>query len=111
MLREELAGIYEKLTGEAAPQLVVGAELEAWQWSNKGVALGALGQTQEVLACYDRALEINPRLAGVWFNKGAVLFNNFQRYREALSCFEEVQRLGYPQVAQAIALCRQRLGQ
>jgi hypothetical protein len=39
-----------------------------------------------------------------------VLFNNFQRYHEALRCFEEAQRLGVPQAAQGIALCRQMLG-
>jgi tetratricopeptide (TPR) repeat protein len=144
-VREQMADVYKRLTGETAPQPVVGEELNAAQWmnkgaslsnlgrseealacydralainpqdaeawSNKGNALGALGRSEEALACYDRALAINPQLAQAWSNKGVVLANDFQLYREALACFEEAQRLGLPQAAQAIALCRQMLGQ
>jgi len=39
------------------------------------------------------------------------LANAFQRYAEALACFEEAERLGNPQAAEGIALCRQELGQ
>ena len=44
--------------------------------------------------------------------KGAVaLANAFQRFAEALACFEEAERLGSTQAAEGIALCRQELGQ
>jgi tetratricopeptide (TPR) repeat protein len=143
-VREELAEIYEGLTGETAPEPVIGAELTAAGWSNKGaslieldrseeaikcydhaleinprlaeawyskgIALGSLGRSEEAIECYDRALEINPRFAEAWYNKGTALVNYFQLYLEALACFEEAQRLGFPQAAQAIALCRQMLG-
>lgn len=80
-------------------------------WFIKGVALQALRQPEEALACYDHALALTPRNAQAWFMKGAVLGNNFQRYREALECFEEAQKLGLPQAAEAIAECREALGE
>ncbi|MBC2746079.1 MAG: tetratricopeptide repeat protein, partial [ANME-2 cluster archaeon] len=30
-------------------------------WYNKGIALRKLGRADEALACYDEALDINPR--------------------------------------------------
>ncbi|MGH9931842.1 MAG: tetratricopeptide repeat protein [Pyrinomonadaceae bacterium] len=78
-------------------------------WYNKGGALVNLGRIAEALDCFGRAIEINPRLPEAWYSKGGALVNGFQRYREALVCFEEAQRLGYPQAAQAAAMCRQRL--
>jgi tetratricopeptide (TPR) repeat protein len=77
-------------------------------WRAKGLALGKLGRPAEALTCYERALEINPRDAKAWMNKGAVLFNT-GRFQEALGCLEQAQRLGVPQAAQAIAVCRQSL--
>ena len=34
-------------------------------WSNKGNALRELGRLEESLACYDRALKIDPSFGGV----------------------------------------------
>lgn len=79
-------------------------------WLERGGALVKLGRAQDALASCDRAIEINPRYARAWFNKGAVLVGSFQSYSEALECFEKAQRLGHPQAAQAIAVCRQKLG-
>ena len=79
-------------------------------WSNKGVSLSNLGRSEEALTCYDHALTLNPRHADAWYNKGAVLAGSFQRYHEALACFEEAQKLGDPQAAQAIAQCQRILG-
>jgi tetratricopeptide (TPR) repeat protein len=64
----------------------------------------------EALDCYERALELDPNLAPAWFNKGVTLFNAFQRYAEALACFEAAERLQYPPAAEGMALCRQALG-
>jgi hypothetical protein len=71
--------------------------------------LTTLGRSEEALACYDHALTLDPHNAQVWYNKGAVLANSFQCYREALACFEEAQKFGEPLAVQAIELCRQRL--
>ncbi|MFQ5862912.1 MAG: tetratricopeptide repeat protein, partial [Candidatus Brocadiales bacterium] len=42
----------------------------ATEWLNKGVALGQLGRDQEAIKCYDKALEIDPKYAKAWYNKG-----------------------------------------
>lgn len=112
-LRERLAELYEGLTGARAPQPVMGAELgvalDAVRWKLKGSSLGNLGRPEEALVCFDDALALDPRDADAWYSKGAALGNSL-RHREALACFEEAQRLGVPYAAQAIALCRQKLG-
>ena len=109
VLREQLAHIYSKLTGQPAPQPVSGEALDAVQWINKGVSLGNLGQTEAEVACYERALELNPNYAAAWCSKGFVLFNKLKQYHEALACFEQAERLGLSQAAQAAALCRKKL--
>jgi tetratricopeptide (TPR) repeat protein/tRNA A-37 threonylcarbamoyl transferase component Bud32 len=84
-LLEELVGIYRGLTRKE-PVLEVGAvELEAWELSNKGGSLGNLGRFAEALACYDRALAIDPQFARVWVNKGVVL-ERLGRYDEEIAC-------------------------
>ncbi|HEY7490290.1 MAG TPA: serine/threonine-protein kinase [Candidatus Tectomicrobia bacterium] len=80
-------------------------------WVNKGLTLGELQRPDEALECYERALALDPNLAPAWFNKGVTLFHAFQRYAEALACFEAAERLEYPPAADGIALCRQELGQ
>jgi serine/threonine protein kinase len=84
-MREELAEMYVKLTGEVAPQPVRGVALDAVKLGNKGISLSALGQTDQALECYERALTVNPRLAGVWSAKGIVL-KELRRIDEALAC-------------------------
>lgn len=83
---------------------------DAHAWLSKGIALGELGRCQDAIACFDRAIEINPNDGQVWYNRGVTLGNS-GRLREALVCFEKAQRLGDPQAAQAIAMCRKMLGQ
>ena len=71
--------------------------------------LGKLGRPRvEALACYERALEINPRFAEAWFNRGFDLLRT-GRLEEALACFEQAQQAGHPQAAEAIAVCRRKL--
>lgn len=83
----------------------------ATAWSNKGSALWALQKPEQALVCYDRAIELDPHDSQAWMNKGAVLVNAFQRYDQALACFEEAQRLGQQQAARVIEQLRQALGQ
>jgi tetratricopeptide (TPR) repeat protein len=83
----------------------------AQAWVNKGLTLGELQRPDEVLDCYEHALALDPTLAPAWFNKGVTLVNAFQRYAEALACFEVAERLGYTPAADGMALCRQALGQ
>ncbi len=86
-VRKRLAEIFLRLTGKAAPQPAVGAELDAVQWNNKGASLAELGRHQDALACYDRAIEINPRYASAWYNKGAAL-GDLGRHQDALACYD-----------------------
>ena len=145
-LRERLAELYKKETGQLAPQPVVEG-LDAGHWNNKGISLENLGWPQEAVSCFDRALELNPRYEPAWINKGNTLdyrgrpeealgcyqqalgnnprsaeawfnkgvtsfnFNDLRRHREALECLEKAQQLGHPQATQAIARCRQKLGE
>jgi len=62
---------------------------------------------EEALACFERALALNTNLEPSWFNKSVTLVNAFQRYTEALPCFQEAERLGYAPAAEGVALCQQ----
>jgi cytochrome c-type biogenesis protein CcmH/NrfG len=44
-----------------------------------------------------------------WFSRGRDLVEE-SRYEDALVCFEEAERLGYPKSAVAILLCKRQLG-
>lgn len=44
-----------------------------------------------------------------WFSRGRELLEE-SRYEDALVCFEEARRLGYPKSENAILLCKKELG-
>ena len=44
-----------------------------------------------------------------WFSRGRDLLEE-SRYEDALVCFEEAKRLGYPKSADAVLLCKKALG-
>jgi serine/threonine protein kinase len=91
-VRQQLAEIYERVAGFKAPKQLVGAKLDAVEWSNKGVSLSQLERYEEALACYERALDQKADLKEVWNNKGVAL-RALQRYPEALSSFEHALAL------------------
>ena len=99
VLRVRLAEIYESLSGEAAPRPRAGIDLEAADYSNKGMSLDNLGRHDEALTCFERALEINPRLAMAWSNKGNALVR-LGRPAEALTCYERALEIN-PRYARA----------
>ena len=80
-------------------------------WVNRGLTLAELQRPEEALACFEQALALNPKQEQAWFNKGVTLVNAFQRYAEALACFEASERLGYAPAAEGVALCQQELEQ
>src|SRR3989338_1518730 len=86
-IRSELEPLLKKLTGEVikAPKQ---KELEAWEWVNKGFSFNSLGKYQEAIACYDRAIEIDPRLVGAWNGKGVAL-GKLGRHQEAIVCYDK----------------------
>ncbi len=88
-LRAELEPLLMELTGETVipPEP---AEMNAAAWLNKGLSLKNLGQLDEAIACYDRAIEMNPPARSIslaWNNKGNCFLNR-GRSQEALQCFE-----------------------
>ena len=84
LLRADLEVLVKKAGGavSAPPEI---KSLEVWDWSNKGVSMSALGRKEEAVACYDRALEIDPRFANAWLGKGAALYE-LGRSEEAIAC-------------------------
>ncbi len=54
---------------------------------------------QEVIADYDRALTLNPRLVFAWFNKGNIYYS-VGDYTSAMHCFGEALKLD-PEFGQA----------
>ncbi len=85
-LRRDLESLLKKQTDEIVklPEL---KELEAWELVNKGFSLKNLGKYQGAIACFDRALEINPRDAEAWYNKGIAL-GSLGKPQEAIACFD-----------------------
>jgi tetratricopeptide (TPR) repeat protein len=55
-------------------------------WNNKGVALYDQGNYADAIACYDRAIEIDPGYALAWSNKGNAL-KALRRNAEAEKAF------------------------
>ena len=47
-----------------------------------------MGRLEEAVACYAKAVEIDPRDAAAWHNEGTVL-NELGRHEEALACYEK----------------------
>ena len=66
-----------------------GTNTEAERWFNKGITHSRLGQHEEALEAYNKAIEIKPEYQDAWYNKGIVLYN-LDRHEEALRTFEKV---------------------
>ena len=43
----------------------------AEEYYNRGNELSKLSRFQEAIVCYDKALEVNPKYAQAWYNKGS----------------------------------------
>ena len=88
-LREELGKIFSELSGKPAPEPVAGIELSARDWCGKGTSLSFLGCHQEALACFDRALQMDPKLSLALYNKGNIMATVFRRYDEANAFYDQ----------------------
>jgi tetratricopeptide (TPR) repeat protein len=98
-VRALLSEIYQSVEGTPPPEPAVGTSLTAGDWSNKGSSLEKLGRFPEAIACYNRALQLDPRLDSAWFNKGVGLFAS-GLVNEAIECYEQALRLN-PKAEQA----------
>lgn len=77
-------------------------------WHGLGILLGAMKKMAEALPCFEKAVESNPRDREAWFYLGRTLAF-LDRVKAALACLEEAGRLGHPEAAEYIALCRKSL--
>jgi Flp pilus assembly protein TadD len=57
-----------------------------------GNCQGCLGKNEDAIAAYDKALQLDPGHAEVWFNKG-VLLKKIGMSREATQCIEKSMEL------------------
>ena len=65
--------------------------------TNLAYALWEFGRTEEALEHAERAVELDPRFAQAWYNRGFFL-NERGLAEDALNCFENAQRLGFKNV-------------
>ena len=65
---------------------------EAQAWYNQGNQLYGLGRYEEASSRFDKALKLNPRLAGAWAGKG-LASNALGRYQDAVHYYDESLRL------------------
>jgi eukaryotic-like serine/threonine-protein kinase len=97
-VRRDLEPLLLQQTGEmiipATP-----SELGILEWYNQGFSLRSLGRYEEAITCYDKALELEPRLAWAWNNKGEAL-QRLGRSGEALPCHDKALELD-PRLAEA----------
>jgi len=88
---QELRGVLEPIwrgrTGRTFEMPQIGNPTMDF-WNKKGCALQTLGRDEEAIACYDKALAIDPRCAPVLGNKGAAL-QTLGRHEEAIDCFDK----------------------
>jgi len=84
-LRAELDVILKQETGEIV-RLPERKELEAWEWSNKGLSFNSLGHYDEAIQCYDKALEIDPHDSDTLSNIG-LCFDNLGYFDKAVSFY------------------------
>jgi tetratricopeptide (TPR) repeat protein len=90
LLQKELDSLLRERTGRSF-QLPQTGEQTAGSWNDKGVSLLILGQHEEAIACFSKALlQVAPRdplaLAAVWYNMGLSL-RGLGKFEEAASCF------------------------
>ena len=84
--------------------------LDGFDWIKKGDDLVNSGKHKEAIKCYDKAIEMDPKNAHAWHNKGEVLssttsarglfINNQDRY-DAIDCFKKVIELDPRNAAKA----------
>ena len=67
--------------------------LDARAWANSGWAYYQLKDYQEAISRCNKALEIAPRLVGVWENKARILLHGLGKKQEAGECLAEAIKI------------------
>lgn len=60
----------------------------ATSWYEKGLTFFNLGQYNESIECYNKAIQINSRDGAAWMGKGEALFA-LGKYEEAIKCYDK----------------------
>lgn len=68
-------------------------------WMNKGIVLAQMGDFEEAIECFNKALQINPMDINVWYNKGVAL-KKTEHYDKAINCFDKIIEIN-PKYAKA----------
>lgn len=91
-------GFYDRLFGKKKAASVSSAKdyskkaEDASVCIDKGNALVESSMYAEAIQCYEKALEINPKLTEAWNNKGLALART-GRYAEAIQCYDKAIEL------------------
>jgi tetratricopeptide (TPR) repeat protein len=65
----------------------------AKEWDEKGVTLYNLGEYEDAIKCYNKALETSPNYAFLWKDKGDSLCK-LGGYEESFKCYKKASDLG-----------------
>jgi len=90
-LRMDLEALYSKETGKKPTSLPEKIELEAWEYSAKGISLHILGFSDEAISTYRQAIALKPDYAEAYYNMGIALkakgqFDDaIKSYRQAIA--------------------------
>jgi len=78
------------------PTIIGLADLMAW--NNKGKLMHKLGKYKEAIDYYDKALQLNPNIGQIWYNKGESIekmkkgFFKFGK-NDSKKCFDKARDL------------------
>lgn len=91
-IRSELISLYQKQTGE--PYTLIGRpmELTYLDWAAKGASLVAIGDYNEGLLAYEKALTLAHEFPAAWQGKGLCLEYS-DRFDQALTCYEKAVQI------------------
>lgn len=86
-IQGDLELILRNLTGREGTKPTEDGQTVAF-WCNKGLSLFNLSRIEEAVACFDKALAIDPHDAMSWCNKGGALVQ-MERYEAAMRCLDK----------------------
>ncbi|NER28297.1 MAG: tetratricopeptide repeat protein, partial [Symploca sp. SIO1C4] len=64
-------------------------EQNYYSWREQGDRLRSLSRYEEAIACYQKALEIQPDDSYAWYWQGNLL-SDLERYEQAIASYEKV---------------------
>ena len=64
-------------------------------FSTKASMLHKRGEYEEANKCYDKAIELEPKYAIAWYEKGIAL-NMLGKNKDSEKCFKKAKELGHP---------------